>query len=412
VWDARTEVYRMIFEKRGDLEKIKELSDKYPENGTLLAVKARAFQEVGEHDTAATSYEEAAALTNKDDTKARHLADAAIQYAHARTKERALAVVERIKAEVPPSQHRQLMLLRAMREFARINKDDSLQTIVLEQLSELRPGDSARRFELAYEHADAGSKDMALHHYVKIPIGERNSTTWNNLGISFGEFGMPVKAIDAFEISANENETLAMSNLGYRLLAAGFLKEAKALSDKALALGEYHPNIPALAKRIIEVPDEENNTLHETLEKTRNKASFYRKLGGAVLESAPTGIGPQWKGPEGILHAAIGGDTLTLMGTFERPSLGGLLSLGFGAGLPPTAVRRVTHRTSFVGEIRGNVVTGQVSRKSDGDETSLLSEAMNAVRVLMYFNDAHTELSVMENPLGAIPDFYKIRQEG
>ncbi len=412
VWDAKIEVYKMLFDKRGDLEKIKQLSDKYPNNSSLLGFKARGFKELREHDRAARAYEEAAALAKKDNSKARFLANAAIEYAHARTKERALEIVERIKREVPPSEPRQLMLLEVMRDFARIDKDDSLQIIVLEQLSELRPGDSAKRFALAYEHSDAGSKDMALHHYVKLPIGERNSTTWNNLGVSFGEFGMPVKAIDAFETSANENETLAMSNLGFKLLAAGFLKEAKALCDKALALGKYHQNIPSLARRIIEVPQEENKTLDETLEKTTDKASFYRKLGAAVLEPAPTVIGPQWKGSEGILRAAIGGDTLTLTGTFERPSLGGLLSLGLGAGSLAPTVRSVTHRTSFVGEIRGRVVIGQVTRKSDGDDPSLLSEAMSGVKVLMYFNDDHTELSVMENPQSATPQFYKIRQEG
>jgi hypothetical protein len=61
-----------------------------------------------------------------------------------------------------------------------------------------------------------------------------------------------------------------------------------------------------------------------------------------------------------------------------------------------------------VGEIRGDVVIGHVKRT--GDDMSLLSEAMSGNKVLMFFSDDHTELSVMENPLSASPQFYEIRR--
>lgn len=199
-----------------------------------------------------------------------------------------------------------------------------------------------------------------------------------------------------------------MSNLGSKLLTAGFLKEAKALCDKALALGQYHQNVPELARRIIEVPDEENTKLDETLEKVTAKASFYRKLGAAALKPAPTVIGPQWKAPEGILHSAIDTNSLTLIGTFERPPNPFAGLLGPSLGLPVPTPKMITHRTIFVGEIRGNVVIGQVKRTSDGDDSSLLSQAMNSGKVLMFFNDDHTELSVMENPDSVSPKFYTL----
>lgn len=235
------------------------------------------------------------------------------------------------------------MLIEALREFASVDKDESLQIALLEQLVELRPGDSSKRFDLAYKHSDNENKDMALYHYLKIPLGERDATTWNNLGVSYGEFGMPVRATGAFVKSAEGSETLAMSNLGSKLLTAGFLKEAKALCDKALALGQYHQNVPELARRIIEVPDEENTKLDETLEKVTAKASFYRKLGAAALKPAPTVIGPQWKAPEGILHSAIDTNSLTLIGTFERPANPFAGLLGPSLGLPIPTPKMVTH---------------------------------------------------------------------
>jgi tetratricopeptide (TPR) repeat protein len=362
---------------------------------------------LGEHETAAIAYEEAAMLTKNDDTKARYLASAAANYAYAGAKEQALATVEKIKKEVPESEYRQLILIEAMREFARAGKDEQLQIALLEQWVELRPGDSAKRFELAYSHSDNDNGDMALYHYIKIPVGERNPITWNNLGVSYGEFGMPVEAVTAMQISANENEALAMSNLGFKLLSAGFVNEAKEFCDRALALRKYPTNVPDLARRIIEAPDEENKKLNEALEKVTTKASFYRKLGAAVLKTAPTVIGPQWKAPEGILHAAIDKNSLTLIGTFDRPSNPFSGMLGSSLGLPAPTAKVVTHRVIFVGEIRGNVVIGQVKRTQEG-ATTLASEAMDARKVLMFFNEDHSELFAMENPESLSPRFYSL----
>jgi hypothetical protein len=53
------------------------------------------------------------------------------------------------------------MLIEALREFASVDKDESLQIALLEQLVELRPSDSSKRFDLAYKHSDNENKDMA-----------------------------------------------------------------------------------------------------------------------------------------------------------------------------------------------------------------------------------------------------------
>lgn len=65
---------------------------------------------------------------------------------------------------------------------------------------------------------------------------------------------MPAKSISAFRNAEKENETLAMSNLGFKLAAAGFTPEAQALCDKALAVKPYHANVPSLAKLLKDTP--------------------------------------------------------------------------------------------------------------------------------------------------------------
>jgi tetratricopeptide (TPR) repeat protein len=301
-------------------------------------------------------------------------------------------------------------VLSMLQSFAQFEKDKEAQLAVMEQMLELRPEDIRIRFSLAYEYSQSGIPDMALYHYIKIPTLQRTSITWNNLGVSFDNIEMPVRAINAWRKSAQENDTLAMSNLGFRMLGAGFFEEAKKECEKALALGNYHKNVPELLKRLNEVEEEENRKLDEALDKVKAKASFYRKLGEAILRPSPTDIAKDWNAPSGApLQARIEGDTVRIEGTHERSSnpFGGLLASSAPLGL---GARNVIHRTTYVGRLRGSTILGDVKRSRDGEVPSLLAEGLSNPTVLMYFNAAHTELHAMENPHNESPTFYSLRK--
>jgi hypothetical protein len=52
-------------------------------------------------------------------------------------------------------------------------------------------------------------------------------------------------------------ERIAISNLGFKFLRAGFIDEASELAKKALGFDTYHSTITDLLKRLKEVPEEE-----------------------------------------------------------------------------------------------------------------------------------------------------------
>ena len=156
----------------------------------------------------------------------------------------------------------------------------------MEQMAELRPGDASARFLLAFKHSEIGNYDMALHHYLRIPIFERDAMTWNNLGVAYGNFEMPTKAIAAFRVSEQKNETLAMCNLGFKLLRSGFLPEAQQEADKAISIKPHHKNVPELLKRLNEVQNQEEDKLAETLEKQRRRLLLSKVMKG--FEGCPT----------------------------------------------------------------------------------------------------------------------------
>jgi tetratricopeptide (TPR) repeat protein len=233
VWEAKIEFLRMLNKEKFDFEKLKRSSQAYPNNALLLVYLARAFQEFEEHRVAAETYEQAAENAAEKSESIQYRGEAAGEYARAGMIQKAREIVEKIRNDVAEEPTRKDEALSALRDFAELEKDTDLQLAIMEQMVELRPSDVSLRFSLAYEHAQRGNRDMALFHYLKIPTSQRTSTTWNNLGVSFSAIGMPVRAVGAWRTSAKENDTLAKSNLGFKLLGAGFWDEAKGMRRSA-----------------------------------------------------------------------------------------------------------------------------------------------------------------------------------
>jgi tetratricopeptide (TPR) repeat protein len=261
--------------------------------------------------------------------------------------------------------------------------------------------DASIRFDLAYKHSQAENKDMALHHYDKIPSVQRNPTTWNNIGVSYGEFQMPVRSVRAFRLAEAESETLAMSNLGFQFLGTGFFKEAKELCDRALAIEGHHKNAVALLDRLTAADEEETEKFKETLEAVKKKAEFYRALGQAIVMETPGWVAPKWKSWEGVFDVILDGPAITLSGKFERSANALFRALG-----SPIGTATVFEDVLFTGEVWGHIVVGTVLRKTKGERASLLAEGSATPKVVMYFDGDCKELFVMENPQSVSPTFY------
>jgi hypothetical protein len=308
--------------------------------------------------------------------------------------------VERLKHAVADKPELKYDLLSELRYIAKGEKNDDLQLALMEQIVELRPSDTSMRFALAFKHSEVGNSDMALYHYLKIPIFERDAMTSNNLGVAYGNFQMPIKSMAAFRASANQNQTLAMCNLAFKLLRSGFLAEAQIEADRALSIKPHHKSVPELLKRLSEAPDEEENKLKETLERTKVKAAFYRRVGEGVLKTTTHAIASTWNSPQGALEGKMDGALVRICGASERPA----------SALPGLLFRQttVTHRIEYAGHLYGNVIFGGVKRSRDGEVTSTLASMNSDVKVVMVFNEDYSELSVMENPDGFQPEFYTL----
>jgi hypothetical protein len=278
-------------------------------------------------------------------------------------------------------------------------KDQDLLIAISERLVDLSPDDFETRFSLAYMHSQAGNDDLSLHHYLKVPPSERGAMHWNNLGVQFDHFRLPGKAVQSFRKSEEMNETLAMANLGYKMLRVGLLSEAKAVCDKALATKDYHKNVGQLLVKLNNVSTEEEAALEEVLEKSKLKINFYRGFGRAVGLSEPKTIEGTWIGPECPLDLKVIDGQIEITGNYEREAN----PFAFATGM--LSVRRVERRrVEYRGTLKGRAIEAVVKRSGEEDSAAkTLLSLPDETKALLYISDDETEISMIENPSGPYP---------
>ena len=156
------------------------------------------------------------------------------------------------------------------------------------------------RFKLAYAYSNMGYEKLALLHYKKLLDISTNIMALNNIGVCYGNLKLKGKSINSYRRSAEENETLAMSNLAYCYLDAGFVNNAKELIDKANRLFaegiEVNPRVGLALQKIEDLQKEENKTESKLLEEAKRERKFWLKYSEAKL-SEKTISNKDWQGP-------------------------------------------------------------------------------------------------------------------
>ncbi|MEO1169679.1 MAG: tetratricopeptide repeat protein [Pseudomonadota bacterium] len=362
-WDSMTQSAKLSFGSGGSLDRLKELAEAFPENSKVIENLALSISRFGNNLEAAHHYQTAANTFDEDSLdRSRLLGRAAIQFLHAGESREAEEILDRQRQLALKDESIEIQLLHTLRTVASVLSDDDLEVEAMERLVELKPDDHHSRFSLAYKHSQLEHEALALHHYLKIPFDERSAIAWNNLGVSFQHFSMPAKAVFAYQRAAENGETLAMSNLGYQLMNAGFVDEARQEFDRALAIEDYHKNVGEGVSILRGLPEKESEKEKETLEAAQEKIFFFRQLGKAVTKPNVREIPRAWSGPNCDLEASIHEGEFSASGEYETKgnALSGLTT-------------KTRYRLEYSGKVTGTRIDGFVERKNIDNNGTRLS---------------------------------------
>lgn len=407
IWEAQMELARLGSGEGGHLDRLTALARSYPSVAGVMACLGHAYSHLNENRLAADAYLAAAKIEVDPRDRAKWLRNAVMRYAINTTFDQAEVALKQLRSHFTATSEGEMALLQALLSFAEERRDEPTVIALLERMVELKPDDTKLRFKLAHRHSENDNQDLSLHHYLKIPVAEREPGTWNNLGVSFAHFSLDARAVDAYRRASDENEVYSMANLGNKFLAAGFLEEAREQCDRALRLGKIPKIVGDLVSAISAVDEDEESKQAGILATAKTKMEFFRSMGKAISVGSIQNVHQTaWRGPDCLLKANVVDDLIELSGTFHRDA--NALTAGLLGALSAPNSPKIKQTVRYLLTVQGGAMTGIVKRAEEGQ--SLLSQAGATKTVYVNSHDNASELSVMEFLDGSQPTFYSLKR--
>jgi hypothetical protein len=406
-WEARVEHLRITLGRGGKLAKLEELAKKYRENSDVQMYLGMGYEHYQEHGKAAQCFITAAEKAEDKRTELARFGDSAYALVRASQKDQGQEVITKMKALLPQVEDGEVVLLKALRRIAESENEKDLSFGLTERLLQLNPDDSESRFSLAHSYAQTEQNELSLFHYLRIPYEHRSPGAWNNLGVQFDQCNLSSKSVEAYRRAEGLGETLAMSNLAYKFINAGFLPEAGEICDRAIKTGQYHKNVGLAISKIKAVPDEEQRNEKQILDKARPLSDFYREYGRAVVREDVFEQEGRWRGPDCELTITIHGSTFEAVGNYDVSESGLRLSQAL-AGVPAPPPKITRYSVKYTGKMFGHAVNSNVLRQEVVKSSTLLGEMMNTKKALMIISESLREIRVYEKDSANKGSFYNL----
>lgn len=360
-WKAFCSFFRLTWTDHGSLEELKSLAKNYGNNSSVQEYIARGYLHYDDLEHAKEHFRTAIECSANQTRKIDLLGDLALALHKRGSSTDIPAIVAEMRILVN-SREGEDLLLSKLTELSGWYKDDVLKTAMLERELTIDPTNTGKRFQLAYLYSSTGKQSLAMFHYEKIPSNERDSMTWNNLGVVYQSFSLVSKSVAAYRKASDKGETLAMSNLAYKLMESGFLSEAKDMIEDAQKRPNYHDNVASALVRLKEIPEKEEKARDEKLDGANVKSSFLSHVGEYVWRDAPKSAPSSFTDSLCKLAVSVKDDVFAASGTYSTESKSDLVySLTESSPIPKIETFSVEYRGRFV----GGVIIGEKSVKTN-----------------------------------------------
>ncbi|MCV9386982.1 tetratricopeptide repeat protein [Reichenbachiella ulvae] len=169
-------------------------------------------------------------------------------------------------------------LLHALSDTYEGEEEIILRLSTLEKAVSLVPNNVHLLFSLAFDLAKYEYKKESINSYLKLlQYTPKNANALNNIGSGFKSVEMNNYAVEYYKRAKEENHTLAIGNLCFQFINAGFLDEAQEIID-------YHKTAESSEHMIIKAQDEILNIKRRRKEDFNNIAEKGRSFSEFLLD--------------------------------------------------------------------------------------------------------------------------------
>jgi tetratricopeptide (TPR) repeat protein len=184
----------------------------------------------------------------------------------------------------------------------------SYKSLALRELAvSLRPNDTKLHFDLAYAYGNINADKMALVHYEGLLARtSKDGTALNNAGVSADRLDLPLSSVGFYRQAEKVGDSLAIANLTWKLIQAGFEKEANDLIKAARTHDTVHANLEKAAGSLATRLESEAESL-KTIREEASEASIERvRYANALITSIDLkGLSATYKGESSDLILTV-----------------------------------------------------------------------------------------------------------
>ena len=181
-----------------------------------------------------------------------------------------------------------------------LQKDHEMRALALELALECNPHDGDLRFKAAYSYSESGLRDLAVFHYTAQLAAKPDAAgALNNLGVEYGNFGMPLSAVRYYRRAFKHESTLAGSNLANLFMNAGFHEEAKRILDEAKTAKDPDPNVGSSIAALSQKNQTEEENTKKILDRALREQRFIKAFGVSRFTKSDDCFAGNWKNMSG-----------------------------------------------------------------------------------------------------------------
>ncbi len=404
-WRAYMELALLQSGTGGTIASLETYAKDASENADVAYCLASAYQHFGDSRTSSIWFERASACESDSSMKVHYLQQAVMASLKAGSEALRVAVLEaRMRGIGLVDPKATVALLRAEMAIAEERKDDEYAIASMEKFLTLDVSDNDMRFKLAYKYGELSQYEMAMFHYEKIPLANRNGSAWNNLGVAYSNLKLRVKAIHAYRKAAELGETIVMANTAQRFLSAGFLTEGKELLETASAIPDHDRLVDTYFADAKTLADDEDEKARKMLATSKSISDFYEKFGDAFVASFECDVEGDWVSRTGKVAVRVAGENLIATTTVPTNPLSQALAGSIGS---PTDATPSARQVEYSGHLRGRAALGTVTRKhGSGLAVRALLGDYAETTVVMWISQDCAAIHLMERSAGGMPSFF------
>ncbi len=300
--------YYHLYGRVGDesaLRKLQTLAKREEADAPTKHWLALAYVKAGDHARAAETFEESAKSCDVEEERARSIARAADSLYESGKREEAFA---RIMLELGKAGSKEVEshLYEGLATLYEKAREPELRALAIEKALEGRPNNPSLRFQAALGYDHESFTRLALMHYRKqLDFHPDDVASLNNIGIEYDRLKMPMRSVRNFKKSAEHNETLAMANLAYQFLSAGFASEATQILDRARTMADVHSLVGSAIAYMAQMEEAEKEVEEKCIEAAHDQQRFLAAFGEAFFvtqskKQPAANFAGRWKLPDGV----------------------------------------------------------------------------------------------------------------